>query len=50
MFWIYNDGECDTIYIESTRRFYLRMSAQIEKWIITINKNVPITKLLTFYV
>jgi hypothetical protein len=34
------DGTCDTIYVQSTRRFYLRMPSQIEKWIVTINANV----------
>jgi hypothetical protein len=40
------DGKCDTLYIEPTRRFYLRMPAQIEKWIITINKNVQVNDTL----
>jgi hypothetical protein len=35
-----NDGQCDTIYAQNTRRLYLRMPAQIETWIITINANV----------
>jgi hypothetical protein len=42
----FNDGLQDTLYIESTRRFYLRMPAQIEKWIIIINNNVPVNDTL----
>jgi len=34
------DGECDTLYVKSTKKFYLRMPAQIESWIITINEGV----------
>jgi len=40
------DGLCDTVYIEKTGRFYLRMPAQIEKWIIIINNNVPVNDTL----
>lgn len=37
-----NDGKCDTLYVKSTKRFYLRMPAQIESWIITINEGVTV--------
>jgi hypothetical protein len=40
------DGLCDTVYVEKTGRFYLRMPAQIEKWIITINKDVTVNDVL----
>ena len=33
------DGLYDTLYIQPIRQFYLRMPAQIEKWIITIKKD-----------
>ena len=35
-----NDGLCDTVYIKSKRRIHLRMPAQIEKWVISINGNI----------
>ena len=38
-----SDGTYDTVYVESTGRFYLRMPGQIEKWIITLHKTVPVT-------
>lgn len=41
-YFAYGDGKCDTIYVKSTRRFYLRMPAQIEKWLIAINENVQV--------
>ncbi|CAF2945394.1 unnamed protein product [Rotaria sp. Silwood2] len=46
------DGKCDTVYVKNTRRFYLRMPGQIEKWIITINTGVPVNDNLDgdFYV
>ena len=31
------DGSHDTVYIASTRRFYLRVPDQIERWIVTIS-------------
>lgn len=40
------DGTCDTIYIQSTGQLYLRMPAQIEKWIITINNNIQVNDVL----
>ncbi|CAF0973273.1 unnamed protein product, partial [Rotaria sordida] len=51
-YFAFNDGKCDTVYVRNTRRFYLRMPAQIEKWIIAINANVPVNDDLdgNFYV
>jgi hypothetical protein len=45
------DGKYDTVYVKSKGQFYLRMPAQIEKWIIAINANVPVNDVLegTFY-
>ena len=37
-----NDGQCDTVYVKNTGRLHLRMPAQIEKWIISINGGVPV--------
>jgi hypothetical protein len=42
----WGDGSCDTVYIEKSRRIYLRMPGQIEKWIITITKNVTVNDVL----
>ncbi|CAF1277896.1 unnamed protein product, partial [Rotaria sordida] len=51
-YFAFNDGKCDTVYVRNTRRFYLRMPALIEKWIIAINANVPVNDNLdgNFYV
>ena len=42
---------CDTFYVKNKQRFYLRMSGEIEKWIIAINANVLVNDILdgTFY-
>jgi hypothetical protein len=47
----WGDGLCDTIYVNRTCRFYLRMPGQIEKWIICINRDVQVNDILdgTFY-
>ena len=45
-YFAYNDGKYDTIYIESTHRFYLRMPGQIEKWIITLNETALVNDLI----
>lgn len=35
-------GECDTLYLTNEGRIYIRMPAQIEKWIIVFNDKVNV--------
>ena len=43
----FGDGQYDTIYVKSNGHLLLRMPAQIEQWIIAIDKSIPVNDALS---
>ncbi|CAF3756379.1 unnamed protein product [Rotaria socialis] len=48
----FGDGKYDTVYVRNTRRIYLRMPGQIEKWMIVLTTRVAVNDILDgdFYI
>lgn len=42
----FGDGQYDTIYVKSNGHLLLRMPAQIEQWIIAIDKSIVVNDAL----
>ena len=45
-YFAFGDGQCDTVYVKSNDHLFLRMPAQIEQWIIAIDKSITVNDTL----